>query len=105
MATKDDLITAMANHIGQARAIPSKQLAERLEIGDRRLRTLITECRMECIAICGHPSSGYYMAETEADLKDTLAFLKSRAMTSLTQMSRLSGKPLAELAGQLMLTA
>lgn len=103
MATKNDLMTLMVFHCGSKNGASAKTLAEQLDCEDRRVRSLVTECREDGIAICGHPSTGYYIAETAEDLQTTLDFLRDRAMHSLKLYSTLSRVPLADLIGQLNL--
>lgn len=102
-ATKQDLMAVMINHCGNKRGISASQLAIELDVNERRIRHLITELREDGIAICGHPATGYYVAQTTEDLKQTLDFLKDRAIHSLRLHSKLSGEPLADLIGQLHL--
>lgn len=103
MATKDQLLDALADHIGKGNGISAKQLALKIGVRERVLRTLITELRKDSIAVCGYPGGGYYLAKTQDDLKDTLEFLKNRALHSLTLASTLSKLPMADLIGQLHL--
>lgn len=103
MATKHDLMAQMVFHCGGKNGISAKQLAAQLNCEERRVRTLITEAREDGIAICGHPTTGYYVAETAEEMQATLDFLKDRAMHSLKLASTLSKIPMADLIGQLHL--
>ncbi len=103
MKTKDELMTFMAYHIGKARGISGINLAAKMGITERQVRELVTDARKDGIAICGTPKTGYYVAHTVEDLKETLDFLKHRALHSLLLASRLSNIPLADLVGQLHL--
>lgn len=105
MATKEQVLDALADHIGRANGISSVKLAAKLGIKDRALRALVTELRYDDVALCGYPGAGYYLAATREDLTETLDFLKHRALHSLKLASVLRKKPLAELVGQLPLTA
>ena len=58
---------------------------------------------MDGVAVCGTPETGYYIAATAAELDQTCAFLRSRAMRSLTLEARLRQIPLPDLLGQLHL--
>lgn len=73
--------------------------------GERRLRNLVEELRMAGEPICAHPSTGYYYAETAEEIAEAIAFLRSRAMTSLQQIARLQRVALPELLGQMRLEA
>lgn len=73
---------------GHANAKPRHQLAVDLGISDRAARKLIEEARAEGLLICNdQDSKGYYIAETQEELKrqywqDTaraLSILKRRA--------------------------
>lgn len=102
-ATKHDLMASMVFHCGARYGISAKQLASQLNTDERHIRSLITECREDGIAICGLPSTGYYVAETAEEMQATLDFLKDRAMHSLKLASTLSKIPMADLIGQLHL--
>jgi biotin operon repressor len=101
MKTKHDLMAVMLFHSGRENAVSSRTLANEVGVSDRQLRTLITECRQDGFAICGHPSSGYFVASNQAELEETLEFLRHRALTSLKLASVLGNIPLGDLIGQL----
>lgn len=103
MATKHDLMSRMASHIGKGKGISATHLAILLDVPERHVRKLVSEVRDEGIAICGTPATGYYVASTSEELQETLDFLKNRALHSLHLASRLSNVPLADLVGQLHL--
>lgn len=103
MVTKHHLMIEMEKHTGKNNGVHVKQLAATLEIPERGVRVLVTQCREDGIAICGHPATGYFIAETPEDLQVTLDFLKERALHSLKLASTLSKIPLADLVGQLHL--
>lgn len=103
MATKHDLMAAMVIHCGKRSGISCKQLAQQLNVPDRTIRHLVTECREDGIAICGHPTTGYFVAQNATEMQETLDFLKDRALHSLKLASTLSKIPMADLIGQLHL--
>lgn len=104
MSTKTALLNALARHQGADSGISAKALAAELGMPPRQLRRLISLCRDEDgMAICGHPSTGYYMACTPAELEQTCAFLERRALHSLRKLSRMKKVSLPELLGQLKL--
>lgn len=103
MATKHDLMAAMVYCNGKHKGISCKKLAQKMDIPERQVRLLVTECRDDGIAICGHPSTGYYVASTPEDVQETIDFLKDRALHSLKLASTLSKIPLPDLLGQLHL--
>jgi len=68
------LLNAMARHQGAEQGIGARALAEELGMSARRLRHLITLAREEGHAICGHPTSGYYMPTTPEELLTSLGW-------------------------------
>lgn len=72
---------------------------------ERQLRYLIEALRKAGHPVCAHPSHGYYLAATDAELDRCCEFLYSRAMTSLTQVSAMRRVSLPDLRGQLRLPA
>ena len=103
MATKKDLMALMTQHCGKGKGIRSTDISAALNITPRKVRDLVTECREDGIAICGLPSTGYYVAQTRDELEETIEFLKGRALHSLTLASTLSKMPLEDLVGQMHL--
>lgn len=103
VATKHDLMALMVHHSGKSKGISCSRIAGLLDIPERRVRHLVTELREDGTAICGHPSTGYFIAQTQDEIESTLEFLKDCAMHSLKLHSKLSGLPLADLIGQLHL--
>lgn len=103
MATAHQLLAALAGHIGREKGITATHLAARIDVPPRRVRQLVTELRLDGEAVCGHPSTGYYMAATAEEVEETCQFLRARAMHSLTLESRLRKIPLPDLVGQLKL--
>jgi len=91
------------HHTGAAKGVGADLLAARVCTSERTLRQLITEARDEGIAIVGTPTTGYYIAETAAELEACCAFLHSRALHSLRIEAQLRRVPLADLVGQLRL--
>lgn len=105
MITQTALLNALAAHQGSGAGITACNLARQLDIAPRTLRHLISRARdEEGFAICGTPSTGYYMATTAEELHSSCEFLIHRAMKSLTLASRMRKVSLAVLAGQLLLT-
>ena len=103
--TKHHLLIALLDHCGQEHSISAKALAIKVGVSARKLRGLVTECRIDGTAICGHPSSGYFVARNTEEVEETIAFLKHRALTSLMLASTLGKRPLADLIGQLHINA
>lgn len=104
MTTKTELLNTLSRHQGRDNGINARRLAELLNVPPRQLRRLISRCRDEDgVAICGHPSTGYYMACTPDELAESCAFLEHRALHSLRLLSRMKKVSLPELLGQLKL--
>lgn len=97
------ILVAMTCRIGKERGINVKGLALCNGIGERNVRTHISQLRNEGYAICGTPETGYYMAQTAEELEETCQFLRSRAMHSLVLEAKLRKIPLPDLLGQLHL--
>jgi hypothetical protein len=105
--TPDQVLSELMHHKGKARGIHVRDLAVRItgqlansEAVERSVRKLVTDLRLEGHPICAHPASGYFLAETTAELEETCNFLHSRAMSSLKAESRLRQISVAELLGQ-----
>ena len=103
MVTASQVLSVLAQHIGKGHGIGVRQLAQQLGIEERQTRKFISALREEGHAVCGTPADGYYIAATADELQHTCAFLRRRALHSLTLESRLRKIPLADLLGQLHL--
>ena len=79
IATKTDLAMLLERHIGRDRGVTAAQIAEALQTPERTVRELVTELRMDGIAVCGKPDTGYFIAAAAAELEGSSAFLRSRA--------------------------
>jgi biotin operon repressor len=104
MSTTTKLLNVLSEHQGAANGISGRHLARRLRVPKREMRKLISQCRDEHgVAICGHPSTGYFMATTPDELHRSCAFLEHRALHSLRLLSRMKRVSLPDLLGQLKL--
>lgn len=103
MPDKERLLTLLAGHIGEGTGITAEQITLALGIPKRRVRTLVSELRLDGVAVCGTPETGYFVAANAGELEHTLNFLRARAMHSLLLESRLRRVPLPDLIGQLHL--
>lgn len=97
------VLKVLSGHIGALAGIKAGQLAEATGLPERRVRACISELREDGVAICGHPTTGYYIAQTAEELDRCCQFLRARAMHSLTIESRLRRIPLPDLIGQIKL--
>ena len=64
--------------VGRENKISRQSLSICTGLPDRTVRKLISDARMRGIPIVGDPAGGYYIAETEADIKLLLGELYSR---------------------------
>lgn len=90
-------------HTGKARGIGAEQLAHELGITERVLRSLVSDLREAGTAVSATPETGYYIAQTAAELEESCDFLRSRALHSLRMEAQLRRIPLPDLLGQLHL--
>lgn len=105
---RDNVLWALAMHRGEAAGVRAQDLVReicgesnaRLE---RELRHVIEALRKDGHHVCGHPSSGYFIAATEEELTRTLQYLYHRAMTTLSQICAMRKVALPDLRGQLRL--
>lgn len=103
MVNKDQLLALLSHHIGEATGITAEQITLAIGVPKRRVRRLVSELRLDGVAICGVPEAGYFIAESAAELEHTCRFLRARALHSLLLESRLRHVPLPDLIGQLHL--
>lgn len=97
------VLSVLRAHIGAGRGITAKDLAAAARMTEREVRAQVSALREEGIAVCGHPRTGYFIAETSAELETTVEYLTNRALHSLRLASRLTRIPLPDLIGQLKL--
>ncbi|MDP3715391.1 MAG: hypothetical protein Q8R21_03170 [Burkholderiales bacterium] len=103
MSNATALLNRLQQHQGAANGVTAEVLAVSLDTSKRHIRSLVSELRLEGIAVCGHPKTGYFIAATAAEIESTCKFLRSRAMHSLTLESRLRKVTLSDLLGQMRL--
>ena len=104
--TTESVLAELNHHRGQSKGIHVKDLVMHItgqlstcDALERSVRKLVTELRMDGHPICAHPTHGYYLAETHAELEQTCNFLRSRAMSSLRAYSRLKRISASQLLG------
>ena len=101
MTTKHDLFSLLTHRVGVQYGTSVQTLADLMRCTPREVRKLVSELRMDGIAVCGTPKTGYYIAATPEELEVTCQFLRNRAMHSLQLESRLRNIPMPDLLGQL----
>jgi biotin operon repressor len=77
------LLGLLANGQGAENALTVKQIAERLEVSERKVRTLVTHLRRLGHPICATPDTGYFLPRSRAEAEHTLAFLGQRVQSTL----------------------
>lgn len=103
MKTPNDLLTILSRHIGEENGIKADNLARELGITARQVRELVTELRMDGAHVCGHPTTGYFMAANEDELRKTIDFIKKRSYHGLVMVSRMDKVSIPDLIGQIHL--
>lgn len=105
--TRDTLLAALRHHIGRRHGVTATALCREV-LGDtptpadeRRLRELVVELRMEGNHVCAHPRDGYFLAANVNELEETIGFLRSRSMSGLQQISRMTRVSIPDLVGQM----
>lgn len=96
-------ITIMQSHIGKANAISGKNLAAALALPERKMRDIKDLVIEEGVALCSHPSYGYWIAENVAEFELTCQFHHKRALHELGILAKLKRQSLPDLLGQLHL--
>lgn len=64
-------------------------LASMLDTTPRAVRKLTDELIEEGTPVCAHPSTGYYIAETQEEVDGVADFLRQRGLHSLTKAKQL----------------
>lgn len=101
---KTRVFTVLSQRIGLTMGMSAEEVAHHAGISKRDVRFAVSELREEGTGICGHPNTGYFIAETEAELqKYFVDFMFERAMHSLRLVSKVTHQALPDLVGQLKL--
>jgi glutathione peroxidase-family protein len=101
--TAATLQEVLSHHQGRENGIAAAALASKCCLpSTRKLRNLISELREQGVAVCGHPTTGYYVPVTPEELAESCAFLERRAQHSLRLLANMRGLPMAELLGQMV---
>jgi hypothetical protein len=107
--TAEKVLAVLANHIGPTQGVHVNELVFELTSTasnaylERQVRKVVTELRLRGQHICGAPSTGYYMAASDADLDSTCELLYERALTSLRQVAAMKRIAMPDLRGQMRL--
>jgi hypothetical protein len=94
-------MTRLAGSIQGCAVLPSARYEE-----TRLVRSIIEQLRREGHPVCHHNGrgGGYFWAANEAELEETAAWFRKRAMSAFRQEANLKRISLAELVEQLRLT-
>lgn len=103
MSHTTDLLDLLVSHTGRATGIKASDVAEQLGVSTRQVRERVTALRLDGIAVCGTPETGYFIAACAEELEETCQFLRSRSMHALMLEARLRRIPLPDLLGQIHL--
>lgn len=103
MATENELLTVLSGHIGRDNGARVEVLATTLKVTERRVREFVSQLREQGYAVCGHPTTGYYMASKSSEIEETCQFLRARAMHSLHLEAKMRKISLPDLIGQMKL--
>lgn len=109
MITREQLLMALSRHVGAGNGASAAALVREITgepstpEGERRLRDLVVELRMDGSHVCAHPSRGYFLAASDEEVNDTCLFLHDRALTSLRQVAAMKRVAVPDLKGQLRL--
>jgi hypothetical protein len=112
---KERALTVLQRHVGKPNAITMTRLAGAIQGCDvvpsaryeetRLVRSIIEQLRREGHPICHHNGrgGGYFWAANEAELEETAAWFRKRAMSAFRQEANLKRISLSELVEQLRL--
>ena len=94
---------------GKAKAMPLGLLGERLKQSPRQIKELVQELRLNFgVQICASrdgDAGGYYLAETAAEVEESIQLMWNQAITMLRVCRRMRGPEheLREMLGQIEL--
>lgn len=94
------VIQALATCRGKRNGISVKELMRRTGLKDRPIREAVSDLDIDGLAVCSHPSWGYFIATSPEELELCAEFLESRAKHGLMRAARLRKFALPDLAGQ-----
>lgn len=82
---------ALYRHLkrGQINGQSASSLAFLVGTEERAIRTLVDDLIGAGIPVCAHPKTGYYIAETAAEVEGVCQWLHGRAVHSLGKISKL----------------
>ena len=121
MLDAETLLIHLRRHRGKANGITAAKLCNEInksnwqkafgsgtgagpDTNTRELRKAVEQLRSEGFHVCAHPRDGYYLAETEEELEETIEYLQKRAMRSLKQIARMRQVSVPDLLGQMRFT-
>ncbi len=97
-----EFLSVMRQHRGSAQGAGVSALARAHSLPERRVRELVSELREDGVAVCAHPSTGYFLPETADELQQSIDYLEHRAKKSLMLAARMRAMSLPGLPGRQM---
>lgn len=92
MSTEKAVTTAAlkaALKVGAANGQSVQTLVFLLDTTERGVRRLVDDLIEEGTPVCAHPSTGYYIAATWAEVESTYSWLRGRGLHSLKKAGQL----------------
>jgi biotin operon repressor len=96
-------MAVLRQYKGAANGVTCARLATLLGLHERQVRKLVSAARFDGEPVVGTPQTGYYLAESPAEVEQFANFFWHRARHSLAIVSRVKGMALPELLGQMQL--
>lgn len=94
------VIQALATCRGKANGVSVRELMTRTGLKDRPIREAVSDLDIDGLAVCSHPSYGYFIATSLEELELCAEFLESRALHGLKRAARLRKFALPDILGQ-----
>lgn len=94
------VVKALGSCRGKANGISVRELMARTGLKDRVIREAVSDLDIDGLAVCSHPSYGYFIAVSPEELVLCAEFLESRSLHGLKRAARLRKYALPDLVGQ-----
>jgi hypothetical protein len=91
---------ALRFHRGKARAVLGPMIAERTRISYKQVQKIISGLVCHHKKLIGSGTCGYYIPETDEEVKDAAHYLRHRALVALHRASEMQRTSLDEVYGQ-----
>lgn len=97
------VLNVLASRRGAANGMHLEEIICATLLSGRIVRRAIESLRLDGVHVCGLPETGYFIAETDEELDETIRWLTARAKKSLLQASRMRRIGIPALIGQMNL--